>query len=122
VAYETKHDLYSLGVTLLELFLWIPFVRCDDYKDSKAPLRICDIFERRALEMGEGNGGLPQRYSGDTEKLTGRPEVTRHVWINIATNELAKESIELSNIVLGCLEGGLSPIEEIMYVINEIKP
>jgi hypothetical protein len=47
VAYEAKHDIYSLGVTLLEVFLWIPFLKCEtheDHTDPKKIKKICELF------------------------------------------------------------------------------
>lgn len=121
VAYEPKHDLYSLGVTLLEIFLWIPFIELSDLNDFESPLKICMLFETRALELGEGNGGLPAHYKGNTAKLTGRPEVTKHVWANIAANELAKVDNKLSKIVLGCIEGNVASVQEVIQIIDEVK-
>jgi len=104
-AYNDKHDLYGLGVTLLELFLWVPFVERVDKTDLNSPLKISQLFEGRALSLGEANGGAPSRYRGDTEKLTSYPSVIQNVWVDIATHELAAIHPGLSLIILECLRG-----------------
>lgn len=121
VAYETKHDIYSLGVTLLEILLWIPFVEVINPTDANSPLKICGIFEKRALEMGEDNGGLPEHYLGDTKKLTGRPEVTKNVWMSVAATEPAGMESKLSKLVLDCIEGKVESVQEVIQIIDEIK-
>lgn len=102
--YKAKHDLYSLGVTLLELFLWTPFVERVDKTNLKSPLKISQLFENKAISLGEENGGAPSTYRGDTENLTSDPLLIQNVWVDIATQELAAIHPRLSAIVLECLK------------------
>jgi hypothetical protein len=120
VAYDVKHDLYSLGVTFLELFLWTPFIERADRQTLDSPVKICQTFEARALALGEGNGGVAARYAGNTEKLTSRPTVIRNVWADIASHELAAIDPAISQIVLSCVDGQFATAAEVLEALNEI--
>jgi serine/threonine protein kinase len=102
--FKAKHDLYSLGVTMLEIFLWRPLVERVDKTNMKSPLRISQLFEDKAISLGEENGGVPVTYRGDTEKLTSDPLVIQNVLVDIATHELAAIHPRISEIVLECLK------------------
>ena len=118
--YEPKHDIYSLGVCILEVLLWKPFVRSASTTAARPEYVVCDLFESYGLARGEHNGGLPQRYRGDTVKLTSRPWVTKTIWLDIACMELG--DYELAQIVLSCLEEGHGSTQEVvMYIEAMIK-
>lgn len=100
-AYEPKHDIYSLGVSILQVLLWQSFVdEC-----AGGPGRICDIFETYGLARGDQDGitGLPERYRGNTAKLTSRPWATKAIWRDIAAGELQDRA--LIRLVTRCLDG-----------------
>jgi serine/threonine protein kinase len=134
--YEAKHDIYSLGVVILEVLLWTPFITettadpgttgiylpfISSYTISSTGervLSISDIFEQRALRLGESNGGLPNSYAGDSVKLASRPNATRNVWKSLATEDLAQTNQEASGIVLKCLDGGFTSATEVLQAIE----
>ncbi|KAM3418107.1 hypothetical protein BST61_g6312 [Cercospora zeina] len=100
-AYEPKHDIYGLGVSILQVLLWKPFI----VETAGLPDRICDMFENYGLARGEHdeNTGLPERYRGDTAKLTSRPWATKETWRDMAAGELKDQA--LTRLVTRCLDG-----------------
>lgn len=120
VAYETRHELYSLGVTLLELFLWMPFIERVDRSVLTSAEKICQDFEARGLRIGEAGGGLPERYAGNTIKLTSRPASTRRIWLELASQELSSLNDEVSVIIRKCIEGTYTTINQVSGDLDEI--
>ena len=52
-AYHLRHDIYSLGVYILEILLWTPFVvEAPDIQGQPAH-QICQWFETRGLALGK---------------------------------------------------------------------
>ena len=105
-----------MGVVILETLLLTPFTTqtttsagtTDFYlafisqkisSTEATVFRIGDIFERRALRLGEANGGLPNSYAGDSAKLASRPHATKNVWKSLATEDLARTNQEASDVV-----------------------
>lgn len=115
--YQPNHDSYSLGVTMLEVLLWKPFVLTAD-PSSPSPNQICDLYSKTALRIGEGNGGLPQRYEGDPVKLTSRPRATHSIWCEIARSELTED--DTRNLVLTCLNGDVQEMTEVVASIQKM--
>ncbi|WPB05711.1 uncharacterized protein RHO25_010365 [Cercospora beticola] len=100
-AYEPKHDIYSLGISILQVLLWQPFiVETADVTD-----RICDLFETYGLARGDEDGitDLPERYRSITAKLISKPWATKEIWRDIAAGEL--QSRALTRLVTRCLDG-----------------
>jgi serine/threonine protein kinase len=110
-AYEPKHDIYSLGVCMLEVLLWKPFVVTDPTNNGQT-LRICQLFESYGLARGEQDGGLPLRYQGDSAKLAGRPRATKTIWEDIAARELKDQ--DLTQLVLECLGSSFQTAEDVV--------
>ena len=120
VVYEVKHDLYSLGVIFLEIFLWMPFIERTDRQTLESPVKICQIFEARALALGEGKGGVPKHYAGDNIKLTSQPGVIRNVWKDIASRELEAIDPQLSRVVLRCIDTDLATAADVLEILDQI--
>ncbi|PPJ60828.1 hypothetical protein CBER1_10820 [Cercospora berteroae] len=100
-AYEPQHDIYSLGVSILQVLLWQSFIaESADMSD-----RICDIFETYGLARGDPDDhtGLPERYRGITAKLTSRPWASKEIWRDVAAGELKDRTLE--RLVTRCLDG-----------------
>ena len=113
--YVPKHDLYSLGVVMLEVLLWEPFI-IDENK-------ICALFEWTGLMLGEEQGGLPGRYAGKAEKLASRPNATCAVWRAIASQELVKRNdsnSQLSQLILDCLEENFDSASQIITTVETL--
>ena len=117
VAYQPRHDIYSLGVNMLEILLWTPFVVSELQTASHEPTRVCDIFETTGLRLGESNGGLPARYRGDPVRLTSRPQATRAIWREVAASEL---DTHLQNLVLGCINETFDDVSEVLEALNRL--
>jgi serine/threonine protein kinase len=100
--FETRHDLYSLGVCMLEILLWRPFVVVAG-EDAAEALKVCELFDQYGFAREEKDGGLPERYRGDSEKMTRQPWITKTIWEDIANAELVNP--DLAQLVLQCLQG-----------------
>jgi len=98
-AYEPKHDIYSLGVCMLEVLLWTPFVVTD------MELKVRDLFQQYGFARKEIDGGLPERFRGDSTKMTSRPWITKTIWQDIAAAEFGNP--DLAQLISQCLEGSL---------------
>ena len=119
--YEAKHDVYSLGVVVLEMLLWTPFISQTTSSSGEIVPRIGDIFEQRALQLGEANGGLPSRFAGNSAKLASRPHATKNVWISLAAGDLAQLNQEASDIVSKCLDGRFTSAAEVIQALELIR-
>jgi serine/threonine protein kinase len=116
-AFETRHDLYSLGVCMLEILLWRPFVVVERGGAAET-LRICELFEQYAFAREERCGGLPERYRGDPVKVTSRPWITKAIWEDIAKAELADP--DLAQLVLQCLQGDLKAARDVELQVEKL--
>ena len=117
--YEGRHDIYSLGVVILELLLWRPFI-IQATAGTKTVFRIDVIFEQRALQLGESNGGLPQHYAGDSAKLASRPNATKNVWKSLAIEDVAQTNQAASDVVLKCLDSQFASASEVLQAMELI--
>ena len=115
-AYETRHDIYSLGVCMLEILLWKPFVV--ERRSTAARLEVCELFEQYGFARKEQDGGLPERYRGDSLKMTSRPWITITIWKDIANAKLA--SYDLAQLVLRCLEGDFKTVEDVELHVESL--
>ena len=118
-AYEPKHDIYSLGVCMLEILLWTPFVTEKASVDSRVEYDICQIFEARGLTLGAKgvalqDGGLPARYRGIASKLADNARATCAIWKEIANTSLHDREAQT---ILGCLEGRFATASEVSAVL-----
>ena len=115
--YFPKHDIYSLGVCILEILLWKPFVVRTSQTNTQATTTpkpehsICEMYESYGLKRGEANGGLPAELKGNTVDLTSKSWVTKTIWTDIASAELG--DVELTKLVLDCLESVFQSTEEV---------
>jgi hypothetical protein len=118
---------------MLEILLWTPFITqtvavaggmyipfFSSNDDGETKLCIDSIFEDRALRLGEANGGLPDRYAGNSAKLTSRPEATRNVLKSLAAENLAGANEEASNVVLKCLNCQFTSATDILQAMEEV--
>lgn len=117
--YQPEHDIYSLGVVLMEIILWMPFVQPSDSSDLASELRVAKVYEDEALGLGEDV--IPQRYAGDSQRLTKFPTVIRDVWLIIARRDVAAVNQDLGRIVLGCLEGQYASVQEVLGMLEKVK-
>ncbi|KAF2655091.1 hypothetical protein K491DRAFT_693238 [Lophiostoma macrostomum CBS 122681] len=118
VAYEPKHDIYSLGVVLMEILLWTPFVERCDSANLHAELRVATLYQDTVLGMGEEI--MPSRYKGNSQKLTRFPMVIRDVWTSIARNDVTRVNAELGDVVVACLEGGYASAQEVLEALSRV--
>lgn len=119
-AYEPKHDIYSLGVCMLEILLWTPFVIEKASVNGRLEYDICQIFETRGLALGAKrvalqDGGFPARYRGIASKLADNARATCAIWKDIANTSLHDREAQ---IVLGCLEGRFVTASEVSAVLH----
>jgi serine/threonine protein kinase len=116
-AFETRHDLYSLGVCMLEVLLWRPFVVVERGGAAEA-LKVCGLFEQYGFAHAEKDSGLPERYRGDSVKMTSRPWITKTIWENIANAELANP--DLAQLVLQCLQGNVKIARDVELHVERL--
>ena len=101
--YNLGHDLYSLGVTLLEIALWESFI------SRREPAEISQRYEVMAMEIGQIAPGSmdPARLF---RKLTAAVLV-QQVMVKLAREEVPwRMGTSLSQLIvacLTCLEGGM---------------
>lgn len=118
-AYEPKHDIYSLGVCMLEILLWTPFVTEKASVDSQVEYGICQMFEARGLALGAKgvalqDGGLPARYRGVASKLADNARATCAIWKDIANTSLHDREAQT---ILVCLEGRFATASEVSAML-----
>ena len=138
--YTIKHDVYSLGVCMLEILLWKPLIIRSDPRIENSPKAISELFQRRAIELGEDQG-VPGRYFGDTQKMTSRPTVVRRVIVDLCRTELpVSAGSKLTNVVMDSLccldaeagagsdagkkddlESGLDYIRDVLVVLGGVS-
>lgn len=121
-AYEPKHDIYSLGVCMLEILLWTPFVVEKASVNGRIEYDICQIFEARGLALGAKgvalqDGGLPARYRGIASKLADNARATCAIWKDVTKTSLQDREAQ---IVLGCLEGRFLTALDVSAVLQAI--
>jgi hypothetical protein len=121
-AYEPKHDIYSLGVCMLEILLWQPFVVEKASVNGQVEYDICQIFESKGLALGAKgvalqHGGLPARYKGIASKLADNARATCAIWKDITNTALQDREVQ---IVLGCLEGRFVTASEVSSALQTI--
>jgi hypothetical protein len=101
--YTIKHDIYSLGICMLEVLLWQPFVVSSNPSSKDSPKAVSEVFQRRAIKLGEDRG-VPERYFGDTQKMTSKPSAVRRVMVDLCQTELpARAGSKLTKVVMDCL-------------------
>lgn len=92
--YNMGHDMYSLGVLLIEISLWEPFVQL-----SRNP-PVSEMYQTRATELNLVRANEPILI----EKLT-MPLVVYKIMINLAETEVASRmGTPFATFVLGCLQ------------------
>ncbi|KAK5742820.1 hypothetical protein LTR17_003068 [Elasticomyces elasticus] len=114
--YEPKHDIYSLGVCMLEILLWTPFVVSTPDLHGNSSFAVCELFERHGLALSEQNGGLPSRYQGNPVKLTSRPWATKTIWSDVARSKLVE--MDLVKLVMGCLDAGFAKASDVVVCVE----
>jgi hypothetical protein len=101
--YTIKHDIYSLGVCMLEVLLWQPFIVSENPGSKDSPKAVSEHFQLCAIRLGEIEG-IPERYFGDTRKMTSKPAVVRRVMEELCRRELPPYAgSKLAKIVMDCL-------------------
>ena len=92
--YHVGHDLYSLGVCLMELGLWEPLITADNDKPPTMSDRYCDMAWKTKCIDPEGVGVL---------KRLVKPTVVQEVMIGLAEHDLGQEMGKaFSRVVLAC--------------------
>lgn len=94
--YHVGHDLYSLGVCLLELGLWEPLITAENDQSPKLSDRYCDMAWRTKCNV-PGEVGVLKRLI--------KPAVVQEVMIGLAEHDLGQEmGRAYSQIVLACFQ------------------
>ncbi len=95
--YHMGHDLYSLGVCLLELGLWEPLITAENDQPPKLSDRYCDMAWRTKCIIDPGEVGVLKRLI--------KPAVVQEVMIGLAEHDLGQEmGRAYSQIVLACFQ------------------
>jgi hypothetical protein len=118
-AYEPKHDIYSLGVVIMEILLWKPFVERCDHSNLTSELKVAGLYEDLALGLGESV--IPQRYAGNSIKLTQSPVVIKEIWMQVAKRDLSGIDADLKDIVVKCLESQFVRAQEVLDALEKVK-
>lgn len=94
--YHMGHDLFSLGVCLLELGLWEPLIAVENDQPPKMSDRYCDMAWRtKCIDPGE---------VGVLKRLV-KPAVVQEVMIGLAEHDLGHEmGRPYSQVVLACFQ------------------
>lgn len=94
--YHMGHDLYSLGVCLLELGLWEPLISVQNGHSTTMSGRYCDMAVK--LECVD-----PEEVS-ILKRLT-KPAVVQKVMFNLAEHDLSEQiGPDYSHIVMACFQ------------------
>lgn len=92
--YNMKHDIYSLGICLLEIGLWEPFI----IQKNGQPF-MCDKYCRMAV----ASNTVREEHSDQIAKLT-YPKTVQDVMISLAKDALPqKMGLAFTDLVLSCL-------------------
>ncbi|KAK3645181.1 hypothetical protein LTR56_009231 [Elasticomyces elasticus] len=114
--YEPKHDIYSLGVCMLEILLRTPFIVPTPGLHGNPSFALCELFERHRLALGEQNGGLPSRYQGNPTKLTSRSWATKTIWSDVTRSRLV--DMDLVDLVIGCLDAEFAKTSDVVVCVR----
>lgn len=102
--YEQKHDIYSVGICMLEILLWTPFVTVRCGSAVAANLRTCDLFGGSALSY---RGRVPENSVSTCERAM---EIAR---LNLNDDELVR-------LVLDRLEPGFQSAKEVVRSLEDL--
>jgi len=116
--YGFRHDLYSLGVCMLEIMMWMSLIiETDD--NTVGQYAINDIFQHRAISMGK----VPEHLKGNTISMTRDPQVVFDVLIDLVQSELPRMvGTKITDAVKRCFLAVNQPVvltqeaEDIGYV------
>lgn len=86
---------------------------------DKDELRIASIYEEAALALDESV--IPQRYRGNSQKLTRFPGVVRDVLVGIAGKDVSSVNVKVGSIVVGCLEGTYASVKDVLEAMEKVK-
>ena len=105
--YNMGHDIYSLGVCLLEIGLWEPLiVKCNSDLNTQASKCLSHRFAQKAVDLG----CMEESQKGSSKRVLDRKDVQK-VIIAMAQDYLPLEMGPLYTEVvlscLNCLENGL---------------
>jgi len=112
-AYESRHDICSLGVCMLEVLLWTPFVAT-----GINGLKVCDLFQQYGFARKEIDGGLPERFRGDSAKMTSRPWITETIWQDFVDAELGDP--DLVQLISQCLQGSFTSASNVESRLTDL--
>lgn len=114
--FEPRHDIYSLGVCLLEIFLWRPFTVAspppklalygaagpneDLSQEFSSPAWILNLFEKKLVQIC----GKPSSLREHACELMTQYHLSQQVWVSLAATELAREHPKPASIVTQCLQ------------------
>jgi serine/threonine protein kinase len=98
-AYGPQHDIYSLGVCMLEVLLWTPFVIEKIGASGKVGYKICQVYRARRLAL-----------SARGMDFVSAADATYAIWSDIARDSLRHDEGE---VVLKCVEGRIGTASEV---------
>lgn len=111
--YSMGHDIYSLGVCMLEILLWISLVQGPASEETVAPLFL-SIAESMHVTQHNKADLMDQGELSETELATSDAEAVQRVLMMLARRELPRVVGErLTGLVvscLSCLENGFSDL------------
>lgn len=110
--YNMGHDIYSLGVCLLEISLWEPLILVG------AENRMCELFRDTAVALE----CVTTQEALSTRKLTA-PRVLQKVMVNLAGQQVPQRMGTLfANFIIACLtclEGGMGEVK--VFECNSVE-
>lgn len=93
--YVMGHDIYSLGVCMLEILLWRTFV-----DESNGVTKISELYQERAIKLKL----VQLSFLGNTQAMVKVPRNAQKVLVDIARTELpAATGDKMTDLVINCL-------------------
>ncbi|KAB8343020.1 hypothetical protein FH972_022614 [Carpinus fangiana] len=98
-SYRCAHDIYSLGVCLLEILLWVPFVAVDSELNRIMGSDLKQLIGNLARQQE-----LAERYLQDESTMTRNGDNVRAAYLELARTTLHGINSHASEAVIKCFD------------------